>query len=51
MLPEVLLQNKQDIKDYHNNFLIINFCKRGNLLYNKLIYDNSNYEEDNAIIH
>jgi hypothetical protein len=51
MLPEVLLQDKQDIKDYHNNFLIINSCKRGNLLCNKLIYYNSNYEEDKAIIH
>jgi hypothetical protein len=46
-----MLQDKQDIKEYHNNFLIINSCKRGNLLCSKLIYYSSIYEEDKAMIH
>jgi hypothetical protein len=51
MLPELLLQDKQDIKGYHNSFFIINSCKRGNLLCSKPIYSNSKYEEDKAIVH
>ena len=46
-----MLQDKQDIKENHNNFLIINSCNKGNLLCRKLIYYNSIYEEDKAIIH
>jgi hypothetical protein len=46
-----MLQDKQDIKENHNNLLIINSCNKGNLLCRKLIYNNSIYEEDKAIIH
>jgi hypothetical protein len=46
-----MLQDKQDIKENHNNLLIINSCNKGNLLCSKLIYNNSIYEEDKAIIH
>ena len=31
--------------------MIINYCNKGNLLCRKLIYNNSIYEEDKAIIH
>ena len=46
-----MLQDKQDIKENHNNLLIINSCNKGNLLCRKLICNNSIYEEDKAIIH
>jgi hypothetical protein len=46
-----MLQDKQDIKENHNNLLMINFCNKGNLLCRKLICNNSIYEEDKAIIH
>ena len=38
-------------KRNHNNLLIITSCNKGNLLCRKLIYYNSIYEEDKAIIH
>ena len=49
--PWSVLQDKQDIKENHNNLLIITSCNKGNLLCRKLIYNNSIYEEDKAIIH
>jgi hypothetical protein len=45
-----MLQDKQDIKENHNNFLMINLCKR-ETYYAENLYNNSIYEEDKAIIH
>ena len=45
-----MLQDKQDIKENHNSFLIINSCKRETYCAANL-YNNSIYEEDKAIIH
>ena len=46
-----VLQDKQDIKEDHNNLKIINSCNKGNLLCEELIYNNSIYEEDKPVIH